>query len=54
MDRNARSRQRQHRKRIVRRARSVQALDFFNVLTSDALLEMTDALSPEHRERLYP
>ena len=29
-------------------------MDFFNVLTGEELLEMTEALSPAHRERLYP
>ena len=34
--------------------RSTQAVDFFNVLTSPKLLETTEALLPEYRERLYP
>jgi len=54
MDRNARSRHHQHCKRIERRAVSTEAVEFFNVLTSPGLLELTEALSPEHRERLYP
>jgi len=54
MDRNARSRLHQHRKRIERRAGSTEAVQFFNMLTSPALLEATDGLMPEHRERLYP
>ena len=29
-------------------------MDFFNVLTSAQMLEATEALSPEHREWLYP
>ena len=29
-------------------------MDFFNILTSPDLLEMTEACLPEHRERLYP
>ena len=29
-------------------------MDFFNVLTGSELLEATEALLPEHRERLYP
>jgi hypothetical protein len=29
-------------------------MDFFNLLTGPELLEMTEALLPEHRERLYP
>lgn len=54
MDRNARSCQHQHRKRIEQRARSTDSMAFFNVLTSAPLLEATQALSPQHRERLYP
>ena len=33
--------------------KSTEAVEFFNVLTSPELLEMTEALLPEHRERLY-
>ena len=29
-------------------------MEFFNLLTSPQLLEATEALLPEHRERLYP
>jgi hypothetical protein len=29
-------------------------VEFFNVLTSPQLLQTTEALLPEHRERLYP
>lgn len=58
MDRNAQSsrhqRQHQHRKRIEGRARSTQSMEFFNLLTSPRLLQATEALSPPHRERLYP
>ena len=54
MDRNARSASQQHRSRLGRRAGSTRAVEFFNVLTSPALLETTEALLPEHRERLYP
>ena len=54
MDRNARSREDQHRGRISRRTKSTETMDFFNVLTSAQMLEATEALSPEHRERLYP
>ncbi len=32
----------------------MQATDFFNVLTGPQLLEKTEALLPEHRERQYP
>ena len=54
MDRNARSALHQRGKRIGRRARATDAVEFFNVLTSPALLETTESLLPEHREPLYP
>jgi hypothetical protein len=54
MDRNARSWQHQYRKAIERRARFVEAIEFFNVLASPAMVETVDRLSPPHRERLYP
>jgi hypothetical protein len=54
MDRNARSVLHQRRSSIGRRARSTEAVEFFNVLTSAELLETTEAQLPEHRERLYP
>ena len=54
MDRRAQSVLHQRRSRIGRRARSTEAVEFFNVLTSPQLLETTEALLPEHRERLYP
>ena len=54
MDRNARSRLHQQRRRIEHRARSVEAVEFFNVLTSAELIETTERLMPAHRERLYP
>jgi hypothetical protein len=44
----------QRRRSIQRRAGSTQAVEFFNVLTSAELLDTTEALLPEHRERLYP
>jgi hypothetical protein len=53
MDRRAQRALHQQRNSIKRRARSVEAVDFFNLLTSAELLEMTEALQPEHRERLY-
>ena len=34
--------------------RTTEAVEFFNVLTSPELLETTEALLPEYRERLYP
>jgi hypothetical protein len=54
MDRNAKSVLHQRRSSIGRRARATEAVEFFNVLTSAELLETTEALLPEHRERLYP
>lgn len=54
MDRNARNVLHQRRSRIGRRSRATQAVEFFSVLTSPELLETTEALLPEHRERLYP
>ena len=54
MDRNTRSVLHQRQSRIGRRARSTEAVEFFNVLTSPELLETSEALLPEHRERLYP
>jgi hypothetical protein len=53
-NRNAESRSQQHAKHISRNVREVEAVDFFNLLTGPELLEMTDSLLPEHRERLYP
>ena len=55
MDRTAPSALQQRcRSSIGRRARSTEAVEFFNVLTSPELLQTTEALLPEHRERLYP
>src|SRR5580658_9908001 len=54
MDRNARSHQRQTRGGVQSRARRAQAVDYFNILTSPELLDITEAHLPEHRERLYP
>ena len=54
MDRNARNVLHQRQTSIGRQARSTQAVEFFNVLTSTELLGTTEALLPEHRERLYP
>ncbi len=34
--------------------RRLQTADFFNLLTSSELLEKTEALLPDHRERQYP
>ena len=54
MDRNTRSALHQRQSGIARRAKSSEAMEFFNVLTSEELLQTTEALMPEHRERLYP
>ena len=54
MDRNAQNVLHQRQTRIGRRAKATQAVAFFNLLTSPQLLEMTEALLPAHRERLYP
>lgn len=52
--RNVEIARQQRRVRIGHRVRSSSALEFFNVLTSPAMLERTEAHLPEHRERLYP
>ncbi len=54
MYRNARNVLHQCQTRIGRHAKGTQAVEFFNVLTSPELLKTTEALLPEHRERLYP
>ena len=54
MDRNARSVLHQRQSRIGRQAKATQAVEYFNVLTSPALLETTESVLPEYRERLYP
>jgi Transposase DDE domain len=54
MDRRAQSELHQRRSKINRRASSTKAVEFFNLLTSPELLQTTEALLPEHRERLYP
>lgn len=59
MDRNARNVLHQRQTRIGRqakpsKAKATQAVEFFNVLTSPELLATTEALLPQHRERLYP
>ena len=54
MNRKAQSVLDQRRKSIGSRARSTQAVEFFNVLTSPQLLQTSQTLLPEHRKRLYP
>lgn len=52
--RNAEFISQQHARRIGRKAEQIRAVDLFNLLTGPELLQMTDSLLPEHRERLYP
>ena len=54
MNRRVQSELHQRRSKIKRRAKSTETVEFFNLLTSPQLLETTEALLPEHRERLYP
>jgi len=54
MNRRTRSALHQRRSKIGRQARSTQAVEFFNVLSGEQLLETTEAQMPEHRERVYP
>ena len=51
---NPRSLVQQQCQAIQRQVCHNEAVDFFNVLTGPHLLELTDSLLPEHRERLYP
>ncbi len=44
----------QQQQRVRRQAKGSRGVDFFNLLTSPALLEVTESLLPAHRERLYP
>jgi hypothetical protein len=53
MDRQARSHLHQRRSLTARHSDSTGAMEFFNVLTSAELLQTTEALQQEHRERLY-
>lgn len=53
-DRSAAFRSQQQQHRVQARANRLQAVDFFNVLTGPQLLQQTESLLPEHRERLYP
>ena len=52
MDRNAQNGVHQRQSAIVRRAKVTEAVEFFNVLMSPALLETTESVLPEHCERL--
>ncbi len=53
-DRSAAFRSRQQQSRIEGRAQRLEVVDFFNALTGPELLERTEALLPQHREREYP
>lgn len=53
-DRNASFVSQQHARSVAHNARTIGAVDFFNLLTAPELLQMTESLLPEHRERLYP
>jgi len=39
---------------IRRRAKQVDSMDFFNLITGPELLETLEALLPEYRERKFP
>ena len=53
-DRSAKRVSHQHQSRIQAHGEQLRAVDFFNVLTSAELLDRTEALMPEYRERHYP
>ena len=40
--------------RVGKQARNSDAYSFFNLLTSEQLLDKVESLLPEHRERLFP
>jgi len=42
------------RSRLAHHAQSCDSFSYFNLLTSDALLEEVESLLPDHRERRYP
>jgi hypothetical protein len=52
--RNAEFQSQQRARQIGRRARQVDSMDFFNLITGPQLLEPLEALLPEYRERKYP
>lgn len=52
VNRNPRNVLNQSQTAIARRSQATQPVEFFNVLTSPQLLQTTEALLPEHRERL--
>jgi hypothetical protein len=53
-DRSARFRSHQQQRRLQQHAGQLDTVDFFNLLTSDSLLDQVEAHLPQHRERLYP
>jgi hypothetical protein len=53
-DRNVSFHAHQHQDCIQQRIERSGSVDFFNLLTGLELLETTESLLPEHRERLYP
>ena len=53
-DRNASFISQQHARNVTHSARTIESVGFFNLLTAPELLEVTESLLPEHRERLYP
>lgn len=52
--RNAQAERHQQQRRIRELTRRSTDVDFFNLLTGPELLELTESLLPDHRERLYP
>ena len=53
-DRNAEFSSQQHARSIIHNTQQAEAVEFFNLLTGPELLEVTEALLPAHRERLFP
>jgi hypothetical protein len=53
-NRNAEFKSQQQAREIGRRARQVDSMDFFNLITGPELLETLEALLPEYRERKFP
>lgn len=54
VDRSAGFRLQQRRREVRGQIARHGAIDFFNLLSSPELLQLTEDLQPEHRERLYP
>ena len=51
---HATAKSRVQQKQIQQTSRSCDAFQFFNLLTSDALLDEVESAAPEFRERVYP